>query len=125
MIVFEDEDLLVANKPAGLNTHAPSPFAGEGLYEWLRNSDARRAALAIIHRLDKDTSGLIVFGKTSAANRSLTQQFEERAVRKKARWLLKYWGGNPNANLLLMPATRHPLVHLNEISRMNPKLRRL
>ena len=83
MIVFEDEDLLVANKPAGLNTHAPSPFAGEGLYEWLKNSDARRAALAIIHRLDKETSGLIVFGKTSAANRSLTRQFEERAVRKK------------------------------------------
>ena len=49
----------------------------------------------------------------------------ERAVREKARWLLKYWGGNPNANLLLMPATRHPFVHLNEISRMNPKLRRL
>jgi hypothetical protein len=48
----------------------------------------------------------------------------ERAVREKARWLLKFWGGNPNANLLLMPATRHPFVHLNEISRMIPKLRR-
>ena len=83
MIIFEDEDLLVANKPAGLNTHAPSPFAGEGLYEWLRNSNPRRAALAIIHRLDKETSGLIVFGKTTPANRSLTRQFEQRAVRKK------------------------------------------
>jgi hypothetical protein len=47
----------------------------------------------------------------------------ERAVRQKARWLLKYWGGNPAANLLLMPATRHPFVHLNEISRMIPALR--
>jgi 23S rRNA (cytosine1962-C5)-methyltransferase len=83
VIIFEDEHLLVANKPAGLNTHAPSPFAGEGLHEWLRNSDPRRAALAIIHRLDKETSGLIVFGKTTEANRSLTQQFEQRAVRKK------------------------------------------
>ena len=72
MIIFEDEHLLVANKPAGLNTHAPSPFAGEGLHEWLRNSGAPRAALAIIHRLDKETSGLIVFGKTTTANRSLT-----------------------------------------------------
>ena len=47
----------------------------------------------------------------------------DRAVREKARWLLKYWGGNPSANLLLMPATRHPFVHLNEISRMIPSLR--
>ncbi len=47
----------------------------------------------------------------------------ERAVREKARWLLKYWGGNPAANLLMMPATRHPFVHLNEISRMIPSLR--
>jgi 23S rRNA (cytosine1962-C5)-methyltransferase len=82
-IIFEDEHLLVANKPAGLNTHAPSPFAGEGLYEWLKNSQPSRAGLAIIHRLDKETSGLIVFGKTTTANRSLTQQFEQRLVRKK------------------------------------------
>ncbi len=83
MIIFEDEHLLVANKPPGLNTHAPSSCAGQGLYEWLKNSSPSRAALAIIHRLDKDTSGLILFGKTTAANRSLTQQFEQRAVRKK------------------------------------------
>ena len=83
MIIFEDEHLLVANKPPGMNTHAPSPFAGEGLYEWLKNGEPRRSALAIIHRLDKDTSGLIVFGKTTTANRSLTQQFEQRATRKK------------------------------------------
>jgi hypothetical protein len=40
-------------------------------------------------------------------------------------WLLAYWGGKPALNLLLMPATRHPFVHLNEIRRMLPKLRRL
>lgn len=83
LIVFEDEHLLVANKPAGLNTHAPSPFAGEGLYEWLRNSQPSRARVAILHRLDKETSGVMVFGKTTEANRSLTQQFERRAVKKK------------------------------------------
>jgi 23S rRNA (cytosine1962-C5)-methyltransferase len=82
MIIFEDEHLLVANKPPGMNTHAPSPFAGEGLYEWLKNGDPRLDSLAIIHRLDKETSGLIVFGKTTTANRSLTQQFEQRATRK-------------------------------------------
>jgi hypothetical protein len=46
-------------------------------------------------------------------------------VRENAGWLLSFWGGHPNFNLLLMPASRHPLVHLNEISRMLPKLRRL
>ena len=73
----------MANKPAGLNTHAPAPYAGEGLYDWLRHREARWAALAILHRLDQETSGVIVFGKTPLANRSLTAQFTQRAVRKK------------------------------------------
>jgi len=83
VIIFEDEHLLVANKPPGWNTHSPSPHAGEGLYEWLRNSDPARAHLAIMHRLDKETSGIIVFTKTALANKSLVQQFEQHAVRKK------------------------------------------
>jgi 23S rRNA (cytosine1962-C5)-methyltransferase len=82
-ILFEDEHLLVVNKPAGLNTHAPSPFAGEGIYDWLRHREPRWANLAIIHRLDKETSGVMVFGKTALANRSLTDQFTERMVQKK------------------------------------------
>src|SRR5436190_9876438 len=82
LIVFEDEHLLVINKPAGLNTHSPSPFAGEGIYEWLKNREARWSKLAIIHRLDKDTSGLMVFGKTPLANKSLTTQFATRKVHK-------------------------------------------
>ena len=82
-VVHEDEELLVVNKPAGLNTHAPGLYAGEGLYDWLRGREPRWAALAIIHRLDKETSGLIVFSKTPLANRSLTGQFTRHAVRKK------------------------------------------
>lgn len=82
-VIFEDEHLLVVNKPAGMNTHAPGPFAGEGIYDWLRHREPRWARLAIIHRLDKETSGVIVFGKTALANRSLTDQFTNRTVRKK------------------------------------------
>src|SRR5262245_50651528 len=74
-VIFEDEDLLVVNKPAGMNTHAPSPYAGEGIYDWLRHREPRWATLATIHRLDKETSGVIVFSKNQAANRSLTTQF--------------------------------------------------
>src|SRR5206468_4595376 len=82
LIVFEDDDLLVVNKPAGMNTHTPGPFAGEGVYDWLRHREPRWATLAIIHRLDKETSGLIAFGKSPAANRSLTEQFTHRSVSK-------------------------------------------
>ena len=82
-LIFEDEHLLVVNKPAGLNTHAPSPHAGEGLYDWLRHREARWARLAIIHRLDKETSGVMVFAKTPLANRSLTAQFTAHGIHKK------------------------------------------
>ena len=82
-LIFEDDHLLVVNKPAGLNTHAPSPYAGEGLYDWLRHREPRWASLAIIHRLDKETSGLLVFAKTRLACQSLTHQFAGRAVSKR------------------------------------------
>ncbi|HZL80240.1 MAG TPA: pseudouridine synthase [Candidatus Limnocylindrales bacterium] len=82
-VIFEDEHLLVVHKPAGWNTHAPSPFAGEGIYDWLKNREPRWSSLAILHRLDKETSGVLVFGKTPLANRSLTEQFTERRVHKK------------------------------------------
>jgi 23S rRNA (cytosine1962-C5)-methyltransferase len=81
-VIFEDEHLLVVNKPAGWNTHAPAPCAGEGIYDWLRHRETRWASLAIIHRLDKETSGILVFGKTPLANRSLTEQFTLRQVKK-------------------------------------------
>ena len=82
-VIFEDEQLLVVNKPAGWNTHAPSPYAGEGIYDWLKQREPRWSSLAILHRLDKETSGVIVFGKTPLANKSLTEQFTARRVHKK------------------------------------------
>ncbi len=82
-ILHEDDNFLVVVKPAGVSTHAPSPYAGEGIYEFLRGREPRWASLAIIHRLDKETSGLLVFSKTTGASRSLTRQFESRRVRKR------------------------------------------
>lgn len=87
-LVHEDPHLVVVLKPSGWNTHAPAPFAGEGLYDWLRNREPRWADLSILHRLDKDTSGLLVFGKTPEANRSLTAQFTAHSVVKRYRlWM--------------------------------------
>jgi 23S rRNA (cytosine1962-C5)-methyltransferase len=82
-VIFEDEHLLVVHKPAGWNTHAPSPFTGEGIYDWLRHREPRWSSLAVLHRLDRETSGVLVFGKTPLANKSLTEQFTGRRVRKK------------------------------------------
>ena len=82
-VIFEDEHLLVVAKPAGWNTHAPSPYAGEGIYDWLKHREPRWSSLAILHRLDKETSGVLVFGKTPLANKSLTEQFTARRVHKK------------------------------------------
>ena len=42
-VIFEDEHLLVVHKPAGWNTHAPGPYAGEGIYDWLRHREPRWA----------------------------------------------------------------------------------
>ncbi len=81
-VIFEDDHLLAVNKPPGLNTHAPGPHAGEGMYDWLRHREPRWARLALIQRLDKETSGLLLFSKTALANRSLTAQFTAGTVKK-------------------------------------------
>lgn len=82
LILHEDEDLLVVNKPPGINTHAAGPYAGEGLYDWLRRREPRWADLAIVQRLDKETSGVLVFSKSRVGNVALTRQFSLRRVSK-------------------------------------------
>jgi 23S rRNA (cytosine1962-C5)-methyltransferase len=96
-VVHEDEHLLVVAKPAGIATHAPSPYAGEGLYEWLKHREPRWASLAIVHRLDKETSGVMVFALTPLANRELTAQFGRHEVRK--RYALIVAGAAPRGEL--------------------------
>ena len=81
-IVHEDERLLVVDKPAGQAT-APGGGIGKGasLQEQVAEHLGTRAFL--VHRLDRETSGLIVFAKTAASHRLLSQQFEERGVTKR------------------------------------------
>lgn len=58
------------------------------------------------------------------APRRLQRLLEDGTVRQEAAGLLDYWGGHPAFNLWLMPATRHHLVHLNELLRLRPKLKK-
>lgn len=86
-VVYEDEDLLVVNKPAGMVVH-PAHGHPEGTlvnallarYPNLAAGDAARPG--IVHRLDRDTSGLMVVAKTEAALEHLRRQFKNRQVRK-------------------------------------------
>ena len=87
-IVYDDDDLVVVNKPAGLTVH-PGPGHAEGtlvngllwLYSDLPGIGGMQRP-GIVHRLDKDTSGLMVVAKTEEAHHSLSEQIQERRVRK-------------------------------------------
>ncbi|MDX2225978.1 MAG: class I SAM-dependent methyltransferase [Verrucomicrobiae bacterium] len=79
--LHEDESLLAVSKPAGINSHRPDPFEPEGLHEFLRRR-LRLPHLSLLHRLDKETSGVMLFGKSPEADAALTAQFAEGRVRK-------------------------------------------
>ncbi|MEO6318723.1 MAG: pseudouridine synthase [Acidimicrobiales bacterium] len=85
---FEDEHLLAVSKPAGVNTHRADIHAQDGMYEWVQAQRSDQS-LSILHRLDKPTSGLLLFGKTPEANRSVTAQFEARTVAKRYELLVE------------------------------------
>jgi 23S rRNA pseudouridine1911/1915/1917 synthase len=87
-IVYEDEDIIVVNKPKGMVVHpAPGNYSGT-LVNALLFHCGHLAALGaplrpgIVHRLDKDTSGLMVAAKNDAAYHSLARQFKDRTVGK-------------------------------------------
>lgn len=87
-IVFENDDLLVVNKAAGMVVHPAVGHLGGTLVNAVLAhapdlkgvGDEQRPG--IVHRLDKDTSGLIVVAKNDAAHRELQRQFKEREVEK-------------------------------------------
>ena len=86
-IVFEDEHLIVINKPAGLVVHpaagVPSGTLANALaYHFQQLSHAGTSRPGIVHRLDKDTSGLLVAAKTETAHEHLADQFRAREVFK-------------------------------------------
>jgi 23S rRNA (cytosine1962-C5)-methyltransferase len=72
----------VVAKPAGINTHRADVHSQEGIYEWV-GRQRPGVNLALLHRLDKGTSGVLVLGKSKAANRSLSEQLEQRQVTKR------------------------------------------
>lgn len=96
-IVYEDDWLLVVNKPAGLVVH---PGHGNwdgtllnGLAWYLRNNpdfDVNDPAIGLVHRIDKDTSGLLVIAKTAEMKSSLGKQFFDHSTRRE--YVAVIWG---------------------------------
>ncbi len=84
-VVFADASLLVVNKPPGLVVHPAAGNRDGTLQNALLHYDPAQAALpraGIVHRLDKDTSGLLVVARTLTAHKSLVEQLAARTVRR-------------------------------------------
>ena len=109
-VVFEDDGVLVVNKPAGLVVH---PGSGNWKGTMLNALLARAPALAkvpragIVHRLDKDTTGLLVVAKTIPAQLDLVRQLQARTVRRE--YLAVVHGNVARGGKMDAPIGRHPV----------------
>lgn len=108
-LVFEDEDILVIHKPAGLVVHPAAGNPDGTLQNALLHHAPELASLprgGLVHRLDKDTSGLLVVARTLQAHKSLVEQLQERRVHREYRALV---GGVPSGGGRVdAPVGRHP-----------------
>lgn len=112
-IVFEDAHLLVINKPAGLVVHPGSGnWSGTLLNALLHYAPALAAVprAGIVHRLDKDTSGLLVVARTVQAQTALVRQLQARSVGRHYHALLH--GDVVQGGQVVAPIGRHPVNRL-------------
>jgi 23S rRNA pseudouridine1911/1915/1917 synthase len=109
-IIHEDAALLVVNKPAGLVVHPGSGnWSGTLLNALLRHLPdlARLPRAGIVHRLDKDTSGLLVVAKTLAAQTDLVRQLQARSITRE--YLALVHGRITRNGKVEAPIGRHPV----------------
>lgn len=82
LVVFEDEHILAVDKPAGVNT-APSPFSDRDCLTWgVEKYLGGQWPVHAVHRLDRDTGGLVLFAKHKAAEKGLHRLFRSREILK-------------------------------------------
>ncbi len=108
-IVFEDEHLLVVNKPANLVVHPAAGNPDGTLQNGLLFHDPALIELpraGIVHRLDKDTTGLMVIARTQAAHKRLVDAIAAREVKREYRALVV--GNMPAGGTIDQPIGRHP-----------------
>ncbi|MSQ81009.1 MAG: 23S rRNA pseudouridine(1911/1915/1917) synthase RluD [Candidatus Methylopumilus sp.] len=110
-IIFEDNTLLVINKPPGMVVHpAVGNWSGTLLNALLYYipENAAIPRCGIVHRLDKDTSGLLVVAKTLSAQTHLVHQLQARSVKREYRAIV--WGQLWKNGTVNQPIARHPSI---------------
>ncbi|MCB1107075.1 MAG: RluA family pseudouridine synthase [Chlamydiia bacterium] len=108
-ILYEDETIILVNKPVGMVVHpAPGHYQGtfvNALLHHCPSLPSQDVRPGIVHRLDKETSGVLLAAKTSAAHQKLTEAFSSRAIEKE---YLAITVGTPPAEFVDAPIGRHP-----------------
>ena len=121
-VIFEDTEILIINKPAGLVVHPGSGNRTGTLVNALLAHDENLSFLpraGIVHRLDKDTSGLMVISKTESSYLNLVEQLKERSV---TRTYLAMVVGVPVINKTINePIGRHPKIRTKQAVNKNGK----
>lgn len=126
-VIFEDEHLIAVNKAAGTVTHPGAGTGGDTLVHALLHRTGGRLAPAggaarpgVVHRLDKETSGVILFAKTDAAYYALIEKFSARELDKQ---YLALTDGAPEllAGVVNAPIDRHPTNRTKMCVRENGK----
>lgn len=116
-IVYEDEALAIINKPSGLVVH-PAPGNYEHtlvnalLYQFKKLSDINPQRPGIVHRLDKETSGLLVIAKNNSSHLNLSRQFAKHTIKRRYIALVK---GKMefDEQVIELPIGRHPFRRKN------------
>ena len=109
-ILFEDQHLIAINKPAGMVVHpAPGNWKGTFVNALLHHTKVQigneSLRPGIVHRLDKDTSGVLLAAKESLTQQRLVDQFANREIKKE---YLAVCVGNPGSGEIDAPIGRHP-----------------
>ncbi len=114
-IVYEDSDILVVNKPSGMVVHpAPGNYGGTLVNALIAHCGSELSGIGgamrpgIVHRIDKDTGGLLVVAKNDIAHRELCRQMEGHHIRREYRALVQ--GNLPeDEGTIDLPIGRHPV----------------
>jgi 23S rRNA pseudouridine1911/1915/1917 synthase len=136
-VLFDDGDLVVVNKPAGMTVHPAPGHSGGTLVDALLGRYPDMAQMVdpdgvmrpgIVHRLDKDTSGVMVVARTPFARMELARQFKERTVRKiylavvrgqisRERFTItRPVGRHPTERKRMSIHSRHPRAAISEVA---------
>jgi len=107
-IIFEDNDLLVVDKPAGMVVNRAQTTKGRlTLQDWLvKEKKLLIDRAGIVHRLDKETSGVLVVAKSEPVMKALQEQFKRRLV-KKTYWCLVHGLVVPKEGRINLPISRN------------------